>query len=324
MTSAAEAASREPSALRIGLIAGVCAYLMWGLFPAFFRLLDHVPPAEIVAHRILWSVPVGALLLTLRKQWSEVRAAFANLKVLGALALSALCITGNWLIYIWAVANDRVIEASLGYYINPLVFIAAGVFVLRETLSRLQIFAVALATAGVLTLTFGAGTFPWVAATLAISFSAYGYIRKMTPVGALPGLFIETMLLSPAAFLFLVFLQGRGALAFGSISTETDLLLAFSGPLTVGPLVLFAIAARRLPLATVGFLQYISPTGQFLLGLLFGEPFTTTHAAAFGLIWTALAISSVEAVRKNRAERLARAAAGALPVSRSPSASPKS
>lgn len=324
MTLAGAETERDDAAIRLGLMCGVAAYLIWGFFPVYIRSVASVAPAEIVAHRILWSVPFGALLIALRRQWGDVFAAASNLKVLGTLAIAALAITANWLLYVYAVSSGRVLEASLGYYINPLTFIAAGVFVLHERLSRTQIVAVALAALGVLILTVGVGAFPWISIILACSFGMYGYLRKTAPVGALPGLFIETCLLSPAAAFYLFLLAGKGALAFGAQGTSTDLLLVLAGPITVAPLVLFALAARRLKLSTLGFLQYIAPTGQFLLGLHYGEKFTVFHGACFGLIWLALALISFDAVRRNRAERLARAAAGVLPVNRSLSESRQS
>lgn len=315
-------AARVQADVRVGLICGFSAYALWGLFPVYLKALEGVSALEIVGHRILWSVPFGALILLLRKQWRETAAAALSPKLLARLALSAILISVNWLIYVWAVANERVLEASLGYYINPLIFIATGVVVLREKLNRAQLLAVALAAIGVLVLTIGAGVFPWAALALALLFTAYGYVRKTTPVGAMPGLFVETALLAPFAAAYLFWLAGEGALAFAHKGATMDALLIFAGPATVVPLVMFAIAARRLRLSTMGFLQYIGPTGQFLLGLYYGEAFTVFHAVCFGLIWTALLVISVDAVRRNRAE--AAAAGAGLEVRRSASASPKS
>lgn len=300
MTSAADVKSAAAAELRFGLVCGVFAYAIWGLFPLYIRELDPADAVEVVAHRIVWSVPFGALILSLRRQWAETFAALRQPRVVRLLALSAFLISVNWLVYVWAVAHDRVLQASLGYYINPLLFIAAGVFVLKEKLSLLQRAAVALAAAGVLALIFGAGVFPWPSFILAASFTAYGYVRKTTPVGAMPGLFIETLLLAPFAIGTLAFLSQTGAMSFGQHGVRLDLLLLAAGPMTVGPLVLFALAARRLSLTTVGFLQYIGPTGQLLLGVYFGEPFTLAHAICFGLIWAALALTSFDALRRNR------------------------
>lgn len=297
MTKAAPAPNAE---LRLGLLCGIAAYGLWGLFPLYLKALAPATPAEIVAHRIVWSIPFGAFVLSLRGQWRETLAALKSREILIRLGFAALLIAGNWLVYVWAVANERVLQASLGYYINPLIFIAAGVILLKERLSRPQIAAVILATTGVSVLTFGAGVFPWPSFVLAFSFTAYGFVRKTTPVGAMPGLFIETALLSPFALLYLMHLQGAGALALGHHGATLDILLFLAGPATVVPLVLFALAARRLTLTTLGFLQYIGPTGQFALGLYYGEEFTLSHAICFALIWTALALISVDALRRSR------------------------
>ncbi len=292
-------------ALKLGLVCGVFAYGIWGLLPVYLKLLGSVDPAEIVGHRIFWSVPFGAVILTLRKQWRETLKAFLSPRIVLLLGFSATIIAANWLLYVWAVAHERVLEASLGYYINPLMFVAAGVFILHEKLNRAQLAAVALAGVGVIVLTFGAGVFPWVSLLLATSFTIYGYVRKMLNVGAMPGLFIETALLSPFALLFLIWFSNARGLAFGQGDFGIDALLVLAGPVTVVPLVLFALAARRLKFSTIGFLQYIGPTGQFVLGLYYGEPFTTFHAICFALIWLALAVFSIDAVRQNRKTRIA-------------------
>lgn len=301
MTSAQAATRAAAGERRLGLICGIVAYAIWGLFPLYLRELPPAGALEIVAHRIAWSVPFGALVLSLRGQWRETFAALKQPRIVLLLALSAVLISANWLVYVWAVANERVLQASLGYYINPLLFIAAGVFVLKERLTLAQGVAVALAAAGVAALIIGAGVFPWPSFILAASFTAYGYVRKTTPVGAMPGLFIETLLLAPFAIATLAYLDQSGAMSFGQHGARLDLLLVAAGPMTVGPLVLFALAARRLSLTTIGFLQYIGPTGQLLLGIHFGEAFTLAHGVCFGLIWSALALTSLDALRRNRA-----------------------
>lgn len=292
------------SAISDGLIFGVAAYTLWGILPAYLKAVDDVSALEILAHRIIWSVPFGALLIALRSQWAEVRTAFSTPRVLALLALSAAAIAGNWLVYVWAVVNERVLQASLGYYINPLMYVAAGVFIMRERLRLAQIIAVTLAAAGVMVLTVGADVFPWVSLSVAAFFTFYGYLRKTTPVGAMPGLFVETTLLSPIAFVYLIWLMNAGAAVFLTEAAGMDVLLILAGPITVVPLVLFALGARRLNLSTLGFLQYIAPTLQFALGLYYGETFTPAHGVCFGLIWTALAIFSFDAVRTNRAARV--------------------
>jgi len=291
------------SAIRLGLITGVIAYFIWGIFPIYIKSVGAVSAMEIMAHRILWSVPFGALILTFRRQWPEVLGALGDKRVLFMLALAAISIAANWYIYVLAVLDGRVLEASLGYYINPLMYVAAGVFILGETLRKAQIVAVALASAGVLTLTFGAGVFPLTSILLAALFTAYGYIRKTTNVGAMPGLFIEVCLLSPIALIYLIWLIKAGNAVFLSGDIGMDILLVLAGPVTVIPLVCFALAARRLRLSTLGFLQYIGPTLQFALGIYFGEKFTLYHAICFGLIWTALAIFSVDAARAGKTIR---------------------
>ncbi len=301
MTAALEAKVAAAGERRFGLVSGVIAYAVWGLFPLYLRELDPASALEVVAHRIVWSVPFGVAILSLRGQGRETLAALRQLRVVKLLALSAVLISTNWLVYVWAVANERVIEASLGYYINPLLFIAAGVFVLKERLTPAQGVAVVLAAAGVFALVIGADVIPWLSFILAASFTAYGYVRKTTPVGAMPGLFIETLLLAPFAIATRVYLHQSDALSFGEHGMRLDLFLVAAGPMTVGPLVLFALAARRLSLTTIGFLQYIGPTGQFALAIYFGEPFTSAHAVCFGLIWSALALTSLDALRRNRA-----------------------
>lgn len=304
------ASDAEAKAIRFGLACGVGAYLIWGLIPIYIKALDGVAALEIVAQRIIWAVPLGGLILSARGQWRETLSAVRSPRIIGLLLLSASFIGANWLVYVWSVANERVLEASLGYYINPLTFVAAGVFILKEQLSRAQIAAVAMAGAGVCILTIGAGVFPWPALVLAFSFTAYGYIRKTTPVGAMPGLFIETLLLSPVALAYLLWLSQNGTLAFGGSDTSLTVLLVAAGPATVIPLLLFALAARRLRLSTVGFLQYIGPTGQFFLGLYYGEAFTIYHAICFGLIWAALALTTWDALRRTSVEK--KAARGAI------------
>ena len=300
MTDRVAAPDAAAAELRLGLLCGVAAYALWGLFPLYIKALTPASPMEIVAHRILWSVPFGAFILSLRGQWRETLAAIRSPRIVALLAVAAIFIALNWLVYVWAVANDRVLQASLGYYINPLTFIAAGVFILKEQLTRAQIAAVALAAIGVGVMTFGAGVFPWPSFILAFSFTAYGLVRKTTPVGAMPGLFVETALLSPFALAFLMRLKTEGTLALGHHGSSLDILLFMAGPATVVPLVLFALAARRLSLTIIGFLQYIGPTGQFFLGLYYGEKFTLAHAICFGLIWTALALISFDAWRRSR------------------------
>ncbi len=288
---------------RFGLLCGIVAYTLWGLFPLFFKQVDHVAALEIVTWRILWAIPVCALIIFLRRQWGEIKTIFTDWRIIRVLFVSAIFIAVNWFGYVFAVANGRVLEASLAYYINPLMFIAAGVLVLGESLSRFQAIAVALATIGVLVLTIALGEAPWMALVMAFSFTVYGYLRKTTPVGAVPGLFTETVLLAPVAMGVLVFLALQSRLSFGAIDAQTDLLLILSGPLTTAPLTLFALAARRLTLTVLGFIQYIGPTGQLFLGLYYGEAFTWAHGVCFGLIWLALGFASYDMLQRSRVEK---------------------
>ncbi|MEO1659069.1 MAG: EamA family transporter RarD [Pseudomonadota bacterium] len=293
---------------RTGVLAAVAAYTMWGLLPIYLIALRGVGPDEVLVQRILWSVPFGAMIITARVQWPDVRQALGDRKVLLPLAGSSCIIALNWLIYIAAVQSQQIFEASLGYYINPLIYVLVGVMFLGEKLSTLQKYAVGLATIGVSILTLYGGSFPLIAMVLAISFTGYGYLRKMTPVGAMPGLFIETLFLAPVAFLYMVFFGTAGESAFGTGIGVTIMLIA-AGPITVLPLLMFAIGARRLPLSTIGFLQFIGPTLQFIIGLIDGEPFTRAHQFCFIAIWIAAALFAGDAIMRQRAERLAAKAA---------------
>ncbi|MEO1675940.1 MAG: EamA family transporter RarD [Pseudomonadota bacterium] len=290
-----KAAGGLPASVRAGLVFAFIAYFLWGMMPLYLRAISHVPPLEIVAHRVVWSILFGAALIWARGQMGEVKAAFRHSGTLRALAHAAIFISLNWLIYVWAVMEARILESSLGYFINPLMYVAAGVFVLKEKLRPIQTIAVGIASLGVLVLTVGLGTLPWVALVLAALFTGYGYIRKTVPVGAMPGLFVETVLLGPFALAYLAFLAVSGTMVFTHLDWQTDVLLLLAGPVTVMPLLLFALSARRLTMVTVGLTQYLGPTLQFGFALYFGETFTIYHAVCFGLIWTALAIFSVDA-----------------------------
>lgn len=295
--------------LRTGLIAGLAAYTLWGSLPLYFRALGHIGPAELLAHRIIWSLPTGLVFIALAAQWSRVRAAMTPAK-LGWLAVSALLIGANWLVYIYAVSVDRVMEASIGYYINPLVSVLFGLVFFAERLRPAQWIAVALACLGVLVLTQAFGEIPWIALALCFLFAFYGAIRKKIGVEGRTGFVIEAAILFPAAAIWLSVAVARGEAApIGRGGWDIPMLLA-AGPITAVPLICFAVAAARLKLSTVGMMQYIAPTLQFLIALLiFKEPFSRTHAIAFGFIWLALAIFTADSVIGNaRARRLARAA----------------
>ena len=294
---------------RGGLALGLGAYLLWGVLPLYFKAVDHVGALEIVAHRIVWSLFFLAALATWWKRWPAIRTAFATPRVLMTLALTSVLIGINWLVYIYAVVSGHVLEGSLGYYLNPLVNVLLGVFLLKEKLSRAQIAAVVLAALGVGVLAAGAGEALWISLTLAASFALYGYLRKVAPVDSLEGLSIETTILAPLALGWIVWLQASGTGSFLE-SRGTDILLILGGAITAVPLLLFTAAARRLPYSTLGFLQYVAPSMQFLLAVLvFGEPLTQAHIVCFAAIWTALAIFVFEGVRTGRAASKARAEA---------------
>ncbi len=299
---------------RAGLLFGLGAYLLWGILPLYFKLLVLVPPTEIVGHRILWSLVFLAVLATLWRRWPAIRAAVTTSRVLMTLVLTALLIGTNWLIYIWAVINGHVLAGSLGYYLNPLVNVLLGVVLLKERLSRGQLFAVLLAAAGVAVLAAGAGEGLWISLSLALSFGLYGFLRKVAPVDSLEGLSIETAILAPVALAWVLWLQHQGAAGFGGLGLATDLLLVLGGAVTAIPLLMFTAAAKRLPYSTLGFLQYIAPSLQLLLAVLaFGERLTTAHIVCFAAIWTALAIFAFEGLRVGRAASRARAEAEACP-----------
>ncbi len=285
---------------RNGVIAGLLAFGMWGFLPIYFKLLGEVAASEILAHRILWAVPFGALIIAARHQWPAVRRALVTPRTAGLLALAALFIAINWLVYVWAVQHAQIFQASLGYYINPLLYVLIGVLLFGERLRPLQTAAVISATLGVAVLTISGGQFPAIAMTLAVSFTIYGVIRKQAEVGAMPGLFIETLILSPFAFGWLAWLTQQGQAVFAAESVSLDLALALAGPITVLPLLCFALAARRVALSTIGFMQFIAPTLQFLVGLAYGERLTLAHAICFGCIWAGVLSFSYDAWRRSR------------------------
>ena len=289
---------------RSGLVFGLLAYTMWGLFPIYFVWTSAVDPVEVLSHRILWAVPFGALIIALRKQWPDVRSALLDRSKLVWLGMAALSITINWLTYIWAIQQDRIFETSLGYYINPLMYVAIGVLAFGETLRRLQGLAVVLATIGVLFLTLSGGKFPWVAIVLGISFTMYGVIRKQVVIGAMPGLFIETLMLLPFAAIWMTWFVAQGGATIVNGDPLIQTLLVFAGPMTVLPLMFFAIAARRLTLTTIGFMQFLAPTLQFLTGVYYGEPLTMPKLVCFSFIWAAVLFFSYDAVKAGRKKPL--------------------
>jgi chloramphenicol-sensitive protein RarD len=279
------------------------AYLTWGLFPLYFRALEGIPAPEILAHRIAWSAAFMLLLVTAWRRWPDVLAQLRPRGALPLLAASAALISTNWLVYIWAVNAEHVVDASLGYFVNPLVSVVLGVVFLREPLSRRRLVAVALAGAGVLALVVRAGQAPWIALSLALTFGVYGLIRKRVAVDPTVGLFAEVAVLAPVALAYLAYVGASGSSHFGVGALKTT-LLASSGVVTALPLIWFAVGVRRLRLATVGILQYLNPTVQFSIAVLvFGERLTPGHRLAFGCIWAGLAIYSSEAVAYARRAR---------------------
>lgn len=294
--------------VRNGLVAGLFAYLFWGLLPIYFKQVESVPALEILAHRIVWAIPFGALIIAYRGQWAEVRRALTTRRTALLLVLSATLIAVNWFLYIVAVQQDQIFQASLGYYINPLMNVVVGVAFLGERLRRYQIAAVLLAAIGVTVLTVSGGQVPWIALALAVSFTGYGVIRKHCAVGGMPGLFIETLVLLPLAAGYLGWLVGTQAAVFGAGDTVMSVLLVLGGPFTVVPLLLFALAARRLQLTTIGIMQFIAPTLQFLIGVYYGEVLSVPHMICFGCIWTAISLFVWDAWRESRRIQALRAA----------------
>ena len=283
-----------------GLYAAL-AFAWWGLFPLYFRIVTTVPPAEILAHRIVWSVVFLVLVLALRRQWAWLARVLRQPKVLAVFSASALLLATNWLTYLWAVNNGHVVDASLGYFITPLVNVLLGYTLLHERPRRAQWIALTLATIGVLWLTLAVGRLPWIALVLAASFGAYGLMRKVAVLGPLEGLTLESLLLTPAALLALGFWAAQGSGRFPAPDALTNLWLVAFGPITAVPLLLFAAGARRLPLTTLGLLQYIGPTIQFAIGVwVFREPFTATRLVGFGCIWLALLLYSADGWRSAR------------------------
>ncbi|MFJ2988014.1 EamA family transporter RarD [Collimonas sp. NPDC087041] len=282
--------------MQAGMLYAIASYVLWGLFPIYFKALEaEVPPVDIVAHRIVWSFLFLLIVLTVRKQWAWVGPMLRQPRVIGGFVASALLLTANWTTYIWAVNNNHIVEASLGYFINPMVSVALGLVFLRERPRPLQWLAIAIAAGAVLWLTWQAGHPPWIALTLAVTFGGYGLLRKTASLGALPGLALETALVLPLALAFLAYTSLQDHNTFSSASTSTKWLLVAAGPITSIPLLMFAAGARRIPLSLVGVLQYITPSLQLLFGVwLYGEELDGNRLNGFILIWCALALYSAE------------------------------
>lgn len=287
----------------LGLSAALASYFFWGLTPIYWKLLDNVPGVEVLAHRFIWSLVLLAGVILVLGQYGEVVKIFRNTKVFLLLAVTSVMISFNWGIYIITVNSGHVLQASLGYYINPFVSMLAGIIFFRERLNIFQCLAVISAAAGVAVYASGLKVFPWAALSLAFSFAAYGAIRKYVPVRALPGLFAETLIMLPAAAGFLIFLEYKGTGSFGHAPLSTELLLIGCGIITSLPLLCFGAAVKRLKLITVGLIQFTAPTVMLLLGVFaYGEPFTRVHAVTFGLIWLCVGFFTVDAILHMKGE----------------------
>ena len=293
---------------RWGLLLGAGAFFLWGAMPLYFPLLEPAAPVEIIAHRVVWSLVFCVVLLAVTRQLGGYVAALRTPRTLGVLAVAAVLIVVNWTTYVYGVLSGHVLDAALGYFINPLVTVLLAVVVLRERLRPVQWVAVGVGAAAVVVLSTGTGGLPWVALVLACSFGLYGLVKNRVgrTVEALPGLAVETTVLTPLALAYLGWLAATGVGTFGAEGTGHALLLASAGVVTALPLLLFSAAARRLPLSVVGLLQYLGPALQFVFGLLvFHEPMSATRWAGFGLVWLALVVLSVDGLRTARATRLA-------------------
>lgn len=296
---------RDPPSISSGLAFAMSAFMIWGASPVYWKALNNVPAFETVVHRVVWSFVFLLPLIVLQHRWKAFTAALFDWKTLLIMLVTSLFVSINWLIYIWAIHRQYLLQASLGYYINPLVNVLLGTLFLKERLRKAQTIAVALAAMGVLYLTVFYGRFPWVSIALAFSFGFYGLIRKMAPVGPLIGLTIETLLLAVPAVAYLWYVEHSGRAAFLHLGIQTDLMLTGTALVTALPLLFFNLGAKRLRLSTVGFLQYITPTSMFLIAVFFfKEPFSSVQVISFVLIWTALAIYSTDsALYFNRIER---------------------
>ncbi|QDQ29402.1 EamA family transporter RarD [Chitinimonas arctica] len=292
--------------MQTGILYACSAYFIWGLIPLYFKALKHVPALEILTHRMVWSLVFLSVVLVVRQQWRWLGPALRNPRVVGFFAASAAVLSINWFIYIWAVNDGRVVDASLGYFINPLVNVLFGYFLLKERLRGGQWVAIGVAALGVVWLTVQAGQLPWIGLLLAASFGSYGLLRKTAPLGALEGLALETMLLTPFAAAYIGWLVFHGQSEFVAGDGQTQTLLLLAGPITAIPLLLFAAGARRIPMTLLGMLQYIGPTLQMGLGVfLWHEPFNQTKLIGFALIWSALLLYTLEGFWAGRRVRTA-------------------
>lgn len=297
-----------------GILFGIAAYGIWGLFPLYWKQLESIPALQIVAHRLTWSLVFLVIVLAVRRDWAWLKTAFNRRTLLIYLAAGCL-LSINWLIYVYGVNAGFVVETSLGYFINPLVSVLLGVVFLRERLPISRWIPIGLAAVGVIYLTVNYGSLPWISLGLALSFGLYGLIKKLSPFGSLHGLFMETVVVLLPALGYLLFLEKQGTGAFLHAAPQVSVLLALAGVVTAIPLLMFASAARSIPLSTVGLLQYITPTCQFLLGVfVYGEPFTHVRLIGFSIIWLALLLFSLSGLYERRRAIAVRAANGAVPA----------
>lgn len=286
---------------KIGVLYALAAFGFWGFVPVYFKAVQHVQPMEILGHRVLWSVPLTVLLISLSRNWGTLREAISSRKVLFTLFITAVLVTLNWFVFIYAIATDRILQASLGYFINPLVNVLLGMIFLRERLRRPQAAAVLLAAAGTIYLTISHGKLPWISLVLAFSFGVYGLLRKTVRIESVNGLFVETTIICPLALFYLLFRGVQGTGAFLAVDWQTTILLVAAGAVTTFPLVWFTSAARRLQYATIGILQYLAPSLNFLLAVFcYHEAFTPVYIASFACIWTGLAIFVMDSIKTAR------------------------
>lgn len=278
-----------------GILSGIGAYALWGFFPIYWKYLHDVPAVQVIGHRIAWSFLLLILVILISGQWKDFRAAALQPRVIGMYSIAAVLLSINWLVYVWGVNAGFIVETSLGYFINPLLSVLLGVLFLRERLRPAQWIPVLIAAVGVIYLTVVYGRPPWIALSLAFSFGFYGLVKKLAPLGSLHGLTLETGILFPAALIYLLVVELNGSTAFLRHGTLVDVLLIGAGAVTTIPLLMFASAAKQIPLTVVGLLQYIAPTLQFLIGVfLYQEPFDRSHLIGFGIVWVALVIFWVE------------------------------
>ena len=297
--------TKGDASLRSGLVAGLASYVLWGFLPLLFKLLDGVPAPTIVADRTLWSLVLVGIILVVAGRTAEIRAVLADRRTLWAIAVAALLLGANWLVYVYAVETGQVLEASFGYFINPIMNVAIGMVLFGERLNRWQTLAVAIALVAVAIQAVGLGGVPYVALALAFSFAAYGYIRKTAQASSATGHFVETLLLAPIAILYLLFTFFRDGGLGPHADPSTLGLLILTGPATAAPLLLFAFAVQRLRLTTIGMLQYVAPSLQFLLAIaVFGEHLNAVRLGSFALIWLSLVIYTIDSVVRHRAARV--------------------